>query len=120
MRLCRLLPMGPFLRIVQRRGKQSDYLHSFLGGASRYGRNVYRRAWFEGTTPVTFEGGEYPAPVEYHEVLTTLYDDYMTLPSEEDRSVKSHNVLVDLKRDYRDYLHVQEGMKWDVHIRSIR
>ena len=120
MRLCRLLPMAPFRRIVECRGKQSPWLHSFLGGASRYSRNVYKRAWFEGTERVTFCGRQYPAPVQYRQVLTTMYDDYMQMPSEEDRIVKSHNVLVDLNHDYTYYKDVQEGMKWDVHIRSIR
>ena len=35
MRLCRLLPMKPFRDVVQRRGKPTAWVHSFLGGASR-------------------------------------------------------------------------------------
>ena len=49
-----------------------------------------------------------------------MYDDYMKLPSEEERSVKSHNVLVDLNHNYKHYESIQGGLKWDVHIRSIR
>lgn len=120
MRVCRLLPMKPFLRVVHGPRKRGKYLHSFLGGASGYARNVYLSKWFEDSVPCRFENGEYPAPLHCHEVLTTMYDDYMRIPSETEREVKQHSVLVDLKQDYRQYEGYREGMQFDVHSRSIR
>lgn len=120
MNVCRLLPLKPFLAVVQHRGKPSAYLHSFLGGARRYDRNVYQAAWFEGTKQVPFEGGMFSAPVHDHELLTAIYGDYMQIPPEEDRGIKEHCILVDLKHDYKHYEHYREGMKWDVYTRSIR
>jgi len=38
---------------------------------------------FAGTTPVTFEGEEYPAPVGYDAYLSCAYGDYMQLPPKE-------------------------------------
>ena len=109
-----------FLRIVKGPHRRGEYLHSFLGGASKFGRNVYRTEWFASTVSLRFEDGEYPVPVKYHDVLTTMYDDYMQLPPEEQRKVKDHYVLVDLTRDYKTYEHERKGMKWDVDCRSIR
>lgn len=37
--------------------------------------------------PVIFEGEEFLIPVNYDEILTTTYGDYMTLPPEEDRKI---------------------------------
>lgn len=40
---------------------------------------------FSEVTKVSFEGGEYNAPMKWHEVLKTSYGDYMQLPPEEER-----------------------------------
>ena len=120
MLLCRLLPMKPFRAIVQRRGKPSEYLHSFLGGASKYGRNVYPRAWFEGEKELPFRDGMFFVPTHDDELLATMYGDYMRIPPEGERVVKAHSILVDLKRDFRHYENYREGMTWDVYTRSIR
>lgn len=40
---------------------------------------------FRGTTHVTFEGREYPAPIGYDTYLKRLYGDYMKLPPEAER-----------------------------------
>ena len=120
MRVCRLLPMKPFHDIVKGPKKKTAYVHSFLGGASKYARNIYKAAWFDGSVDLSFEDGAYPAPGGYHELLSAVYGEYMKIPSEEERGIKKHCVLVDLKRDYRTYDHYRGEVKWDVHIRSIR
>jgi len=117
---CRCLPGGIFRRIVRGPRKTGTWVHSFLGGASRYSRSVYPAACFDRSMPAAFETGEYPIPAEWDKLLTILYGDYMTIPSEEARSIKKHCILVDLKRSYREYDHYRDGMKFDVPIRSIR
>ena len=54
------------------------------------------------------------------EAVLSFQGDYMQIPPEEDRSIKEHCILVDLKHDYKHYEHYREGMKWDVYTRSIR
>ena len=120
MAFCRLLPMKPFRRLVKGPKKQGRFVHSFLGGASRYAKSVYPAACFEKRQPLPFENHEFSAPVQYDELLTILYGDYMTLPKEEDRACKQHAVLVDLKRSFEHYADHRDHMKFEVYTRSIR
>lgn len=46
---------------------------------------------FQGSVPVRFEDGEFPAPVGYDRYLRGLYHDYMQLPPEEKR-VSGHKI----------------------------
>ena len=55
----------------------------------------------------------------YDELLTTLYGDYMKLPSEEERKIKEHAILIDTERDYTEYEGYRDGMSFDVYTRNI-
>jgi len=120
MALCRLLPRKIFHRIVRGPRKESPYVHSFLGGASKYSRSVYPSACFAGTKPLPLGQARYPAPVGAEELLGILYGDYMRIPSEEERGCKKHAILVDLTRDYRCYSGYRDGMTFETVTRSIR
>ena len=48
-------------------------------------KRVFSNEWFLESVNVEFEGKFFPAPKGYHEVLTTLYGDYMTPPPVEER-----------------------------------
>lgn len=120
MGVCRMLPTAPFLRITRGGRKNSETVHSFLGGASGYAKNVYPRRYFEKQTTARFEDGTYPIPKEYDELLKVLYGDYMQLPPPEARMVKQHAILVDLDHSYEMYADYREGMTFDVYTRSIR
>ena len=120
MALCRLLPAKPFLWLVKKGGKNSKKVHSFLGGASSFGKSVYPRACFEERTPLTFEGEQFPVSARFDELLTILYGDYMVLPPEDQRAIKQHAILIDLENSYEKYAHYRDGMTFDVHTRSIR
>lgn len=117
---CALLPKGLFLRIVKGGARDSRLVHSFLGGASAYGKNIYERRFFQERTELPFEGGTYPVPREFDELLTTLYGDYLQIPPPEQREIKQHAILVDLERSYEHYEHYRDDMVFDVHTRSIR
>lgn len=120
MKLCRLLPMKPFLRLVQYKGHKGEWVHSFLGGARSFSRNVFPRRCFEERIDGSFEGKTYPISAQFDELLKILYDDYMVLPSEEQRAVKKHAILVDLEHSYEYYEHYRDGMEFEILTRSIR
>lgn len=121
MQLCRCLPLQPFLSLTKLAGRgDTQYVHSFLGGASKMEKSVYRREWFDKQILMTFQDGAFSVPAEYDALLTTLYGDYMELPPEEDRKCKQHTILVDLTHSYEEYEHFRDGMTFDVLTRSIR
>lgn len=121
MAFCRVLPMAPFLRLTKGKKKKGKIYHSFLGGASKYSKNIYPENFFTERTVVTFEGREYPAPKDYSRLLVQLYgEDYMSLPPEEERIVKQHAILVDTENSYENYSDYRDGMTFDVYTRSIR
>ena len=116
----RFLPGCIFRRIVRGPKKRGEWVHSYLGGASKYSRSTFPARCFGHSVPMQFEAGEYPVPGRYDELLTILYDDYMIIPPEEDRRCKEHSVLVDLKRSWYHYEHYRDGMEFEDPIKSIR
>ena len=122
MLFCRLLPIKPFLKMTMKKKRtDSKYVHAYLGGSSNFKKGVYLRKWISETIPMEFEGIQVPVSAHYHEMLTRMYGDYVTnLPSEEERIIKKHAILVDTKRNYTEYENYRDGMTFDVHTRSIR
>lgn len=120
MSLCKNLPMEPFHKIVRGPNETGAYVHCFLGGASRFSRSVFPSEYFSERIMLSFEEGVFSAPKEYDSLLTILYGDYMTIPSEEDRKSKQHAVLVDLKHSYEFYKEYHEKMEFDSSVASIR
>lgn len=120
MGLCRLLPMAPFLHLTKRGSGGSELVHSFLGAGSGYTKNVYPRRYFLERTEAEFEDGSYPISKDYDGLLKILYGDYMRLPPQEERAVKQHAILVDLEHSYEMYQDHRDGMKFEIHTRSIR
>lgn len=117
---CRLLPNSPFLQFVKGPKRSGKYLHSFLGGASRYSRSVYPASFFEGPDIVRFEGMDVFAPKESGALLRILYGDYTQIPPPEERKCKQHAILVDLAKSYEHYANYRDDMTFDIHTRSIR
>lgn len=119
--LCRLLPTDPFWKFtIMRNNSKSSKVHTFLGGASKYQRNIYPREWFESTKQILFEGKEFPISAYYDDLLTKLYGDYMTPLPEEKRKQKIHAEIVDLEHSYEQYWGIQEKMCFTEYTRSIR
>lgn len=56
-------------------------------------KNYMRKEYFDGYTLVEFEGHQFKAPKQYHEVLTCLFGDYMQLPPEEERVTHHTNTM---------------------------
>jgi len=120
MQLCQWLPGKVFHRIVEGPKRTGRFVHSFLGGASRFDKSVYPSAIFAETVGLPFAEGEYPVPAGFDELLKILYGDYMRLPPEADRKCKKHAVLVDLTKSWREYEHYRDGMEFEIQTRSIR
>lgn len=120
MMLCKALPMKPFLALTKCGSSSSEMVHSFLGGASKYKKNIYPRVYFKERLEMEFEDGCYPVSAENDSLLRMLYGDYMTLPSPEERQCKQHAILIDLDHSYEIYENYRDGMTFDIHTRSIR
>lgn len=120
MTLCRLLPMKPFLWLTKRGSADSAMVHSFLGGASDFAKNVYPRACFAERVDMTFENDRYPVSARYDALLRQLYGEYMLLPPEDQRTIKQHAILVDLENSYEAYTNYRDGMQFETYTRSIR
>lgn len=120
MACCSLLPIKPFHSFAMgAKKKNSKCVHTFLSCTSRYKKGIYQRTWFTETVEMQFENMKVPVSAHYDKLLTVLYGNYMELPSEEDRKIKEHAVLIDTERNYTEYENYRDGMKWDVHSRNI-
>lgn len=64
----------------------------------------YDSRFFEESVSADFEGYTFPVPKEYDEYMTQMYGDYMTPPPEEDRVNKHSFAILDLEKDYKEYL----------------
>ncbi len=119
--LSRLVPLKPFRRLVLLGERQdTSRVHTFFGGSKQYRKSVYPRAWFQRFLSVPFEDGQFPISADYDALLTTLYGDYHTPPSEPLRSVKAHAFFVDTQRDYTEFPNAYDGVTFEVLTQSTR
>ena len=119
--LSRLLPLKVFHSIAtMNKRKKTKSVHSFFAGSIRFRKGIFPRCWFTETIEIPFESVMIPVSRYYHELLTKQYGDYMIMPSEEERKCKVHAVLVDVENDYSLYKNYRDGMRFDIHTRSIR
>lgn len=118
---CALVPMAPVRRLARLGGKPgTEMVHTFFGAASRYEKNIFPRQWFTETRLWEFEGQMFPVSAHADAMLTKIYGDYMTPPSDGEKGCKVHGVIVDPDRSYEQYLQQQAEMKITEYARSIR
>lgn len=121
MAACRCLPKGPFLALIRQNGKkETSCVHTFLGAAKSYEKNVYPREWFLESQAMEFGGALAPVSRYYDPMLTKLYGDYMIPLPESQRNAKIHAEIVDLDKPYTEYLEEQRNMKYEEYTISIR
>lgn len=121
LQLCRLLPRKLFHAITRLKCRgNTKMVHCFLGCASLYEKSTFPRMWFTESMNMKFEENQYPVSAYYDDLLTQLYEDYMTLPEEAQRICKVHAVIVDVKHSYQIYLKEQSDMIITDFTRSIR
>ncbi len=116
-----ILPLKPIRNfVIMRKKTTTKYVHSFLGGSSKFNKGVFDRAWITNSKSVSFAKITVPVSSYYHDLLTMQYGDYMRLPSVEERKNKVHAVLVDTKCNYTQYEHFRDNMDFDILTKSIR
>lgn len=121
MLMCRFVPTKPVLNFVQRRkDDNSQMVHSFFGGAKKYGKSIFPRKWFTETETITFEGREFPVPHCRNELLTVLYGNYMIPPPANERGCKIHAEIVDTDRSWEYYDDIRKDIQFTEYTRSIR
>ncbi|MCD8127930.1 MAG: LicD family protein [Clostridiales bacterium] len=119
--LCRPLPDRALLRFAQRRQEpDSELVHCFFGGASRYGKSVFPRQRLREAVLLPFETGRFPVSAYYDGLLTALYGAYQIPTPVSQRGCKVHAELVDLSHSYEAYIGVQETMQFQELSRSVR
>lgn len=120
MAICSSISTKPFLKLAMMKNKtDSECVQTFLSCTSRYKKGIYKRSWFTETVEMDFEDMKVPVSAHYDELLTVLYGDYIKLPSEEERKIKEHAILIDTERNYTEYENYRDGMKFDVYTRNI-
>lgn len=120
MALCRLLPMGPFLRLTRAGREDSRRVHTFLAATAKYACGVLPRDAVTCRTRAPFEDRSFWISAKNGLLLTVLYGDYLTPPPPEERARKRHVFLVDTERSWEEYVHLREGMEFSGERRSIR
>ena len=116
-----LFPEKTLAQLVQlKKKKNTECVHTFLGAGSKYEKNIFPRKWLTESVMMPFGEREYPVSAHYNELLTKLYGDYMTLPTEEQKKIKVHAELVDVENSYEIYLEEQKKFKFNTYTRSIR
>lgn len=119
--LCRAIPLKPVHSFaIMQKNTRTENVHSFFGGSIRFQKGIMCRKWFTDTVEMQFEDLRIPVSKYYHNMLSKQYGDYMTLPPEEERKTKVHAILVDTQKNYTEYEHFRDGMKFEVFTRSIR
>ncbi len=99
--LCRIIPLGKLLKTeriiddLERILRKTDFdkthwCGNMLGRARE--KEVMKREWFGTPVKGPFEGIEANIPENSHEILKSLYGDYMKLPPEKDR--RTHGVRI--------------------------
>lgn len=121
MLFCKIIPRAPLRKIVLLKGKSNtNYVHSFFGSTRSDKNSIFLREWITSTEDHQFMDSQFLISSYYDQLLTRMYGDYMTIPSEEERKCKVHAILVDTENDYSMYIHYRDGMKFDTYTRSIR
>lgn len=96
----RLATSNTYANIIDRfcrRGKYEKAKYAGVLVVTHYGsRESMPKSVFEGSVPITFCDGEYPAPIGWDTYLHNLYGDYMKLPPEDQRQSR-HRLKVRLK-----------------------
>lgn len=120
MYICKMLPTKPFHKIAKlSNNDKTQYVHSFLGCSARYNKGIFKRKWLTDSVLMEFEGYRFPVSSYYDELLTYMYGNYMQMPTEEEKEIKIHAILVDAEKNYSEYENYRDGMTWDVFSRNI-
>lgn len=88
--------------ILYSKNKKSDLLINYSGAWGD--REILDATIFDDLISVQFEDFQLPAPKRYHEYLSSIYGDYMTLPPIEKRTRHHYTEIIDLCKSYKEYI----------------
>lgn len=81
---------------------KSRYVRNYCGAWGK--REIWLDSWFADGSTVTFEHESMCAPSNFHEVLSKVYGDYMTLPPEDKRIAHHYCEIFDSTTSFEVYL----------------
>ena len=91
--ILKLFPKNFFLKKqIRLQKKYNNKETNYIGNYSGKGKMVCNKQLFNKLIEVEFEGKKYKAPIGYDEYLTTVYGNYMELPSKE-KQVSNHSFV---------------------------
>ena len=100
-----LFPVNILRTIVMQKGHNNTRrVHCFFGGAVVRDHNHFPRDLFNEFVEVRFEDAFFSLVKDYDTYLRINYNDYMTLPPEEERTKRMHAKFVDLENSYTIYI----------------
>lgn len=71
--------------LINRKTANLNYVGCIQWMTNDYKRNIFHKSMLDGRINIKFEDMDVPAPVEYDQLLTYYYGDYMTLPATKER-----------------------------------
>ena len=73
-------------KALTRYGNEGEYYFSYAAVyLDKSEKCIFEKKWFETSTDLLFVNKEFSSPSGWHEVLTTLYKEYMVMPKEHER-----------------------------------
>lgn len=93
--LYKLIPLPSYyvhIKLEKLFQKYNDSKSKYVGSATDTRDYLFERDVFNNYIETEFEGHKFKIISDYHQVLTTLYGDYMSLPPEKDRKSK-HDLI---------------------------
>lgn len=73
---------------------KDKFVNRYGTGSAKAQHSTRHRSWVVPTIDMQFENGVYPVPFNYDAYLTTIYGDYMKIPSAENRIVHLGEIKV--------------------------
>jgi lipopolysaccharide cholinephosphotransferase len=100
------------VKCIERSDKLKDnfnYCFFETGRGIKMEKLIFPQSMFAEPIYVQFENVMLPVPTDCHGYLTMFYGDYMTPPPEDKRTQFRHGILIDVEKDYSEYLNNTRG-----------
>ena len=82
------------LRLQKKASDENGRYEAVVGCGKEGRKDMYPAGTYGTPVRVPFEDGEYPVPEHWHEILSSVYGDYMQIPSPEEIARYSHDLNV--------------------------
>ena len=84
----------------------NDFDYCYFLTNAKFDQAIFPKEMFAGPVEVAFEDTSLLGPTDIHGYLETRFGDYMKLPPEEQRKAAMHAEIVDLEKDYKEYMNL--------------